>query len=495
MDRPASAHDHPTSRAARDEEYELRDEIRSKSEALQGVPQEDVGSSTQHQDLQPAVGCSRCQFLGAPVGDSCQECGQATVLSPGATGRVGNTEAFFPSIEMLPTTVYKDLKQPRTPSKYISRLDGGYSSTQSSENDGDDELSSSEGVADSVSTTSNETVKPTDKKKGRGLSASVSTKSNETAKPKNTKMERECSVAEGPFTSYNSLVEAKHKRLREERRRRSESDAIHAPTASHGLQSGPSNESQPDAMPRPSSPKPDEFASEPSRSNNTRPDPDLTREEHIRQLKLVLENNAEATIQAQLPRKSKQTQLETRNLTADTAASYSLDTSRNPTPLQLAHSNPSVAATLVSATGEITESQPPREPGMFMSTKPTHAFGVEDLDASLVARRRRMQEIEQMNRWQRFVWNMQCKPCWEEPGACFFKSPERGEDGTGHGHGDGICVMGGCYDCCCAMGLKHCGGGGCCEGCGCARCFGREQVCWNWCDGWFGGWSCLAKKR
>jgi hypothetical protein len=134
-------------------------------------------------------------------------------------------------------------------------------------------------------------------------------------------------------------------------------------------------------------------------------------------------------------------------------------------------------------------------------------FPVEDLPAAYAAmaaqhtltaerkkapQREYKQKLADSNIWQKFAYRMQCKPCWESSEGCCFMSADRGEDGTGHGHGDGCCVHYGCRDPCCKMGAQHCTGGACCEGCGCVRCCGWDHGCWSLCDNWFGGWTWLC---
>jgi hypothetical protein len=113
------------------------------------------------------------------------------------------------------------------------------------------------------------------------------------------------------------------------------------------------------------------------------------------------------------------------------------------------------------------------------------------------SQREHQRHLSNANVWQRFAYVLAGKPCYESPEGCCFMSAERGEDGTGHGHADGVCTHFGCRGPLCCLGLKYCDGGACCEGCGCTRCCGWEHGCWSVCDGWFGGWTwwCCGKEE
>ncbi|KAF2027499.1 hypothetical protein EK21DRAFT_91419 [Setomelanomma holmii] len=135
----------------------------------------------------------------------------------------------------------------------------------------------------------------------------------------------------------------------------------------------------------------------------------------------------------------------------------------------------------------------PVPPGTHITPKLQRS--INSLDAALEAGRvqdarnqalgAHNREIESFTPWQRFVWRMQLKPCWEAQEGCCYKGHPSTEDGTGHGHADGCCEMCGWRDCYCNFGSQHCGADGCCEGYGCVRCCGWTCGFWNLCDGWF----------
>jgi hypothetical protein len=104
--------------------------------------------------------------------------------------------------------------------------------------------------------------------------------------------------------------------------------------------------------------------------------------------------------------------------------------------------------------------------------------------------RKRQHELEQMTPWQRFVWRMSCKPCWEMSEGCFFENPDNRWDGSKHGHGDGLCVYLGWRECCCMIGAQHCAEDACCEGAGCVKCCGWTHGFWQICDSWT--WGCFG---
>lgn len=98
-----------------------------------------------------------------------------------------------------------------------------------------------------------------------------------------------------------------------------------------------------------------------------------------------------------------------------------------------------------------------------------------------LARRR---EIAAFTPWQRFVYEMECKPCWEEPEACCYIVDPADHDGTKYPRGMSMCGFCGCQKWCCDNGLSLiCGADTCCEGGGCVRCFG-------WTHGF---WQCMSR--
>jgi hypothetical protein len=133
--------------------------------------------------------------------------------------------------------------------------------------------------------------------------------------------------------------------------------------------------------------------------------------------------------------------------------------------------------------------QPERFPyeDMTKAYEAMSAHNSRTAELKKTAQREYQRHLSNLTAWQKFAYICQGKPCYESPEGCCFRSAERGEDGTGHGHGDGCCTHFGCREYCCWMGGKYCDGGACCEGCGCVRCFGWEHGLWNLCDWWFGG--------
>lgn len=136
----------------------------------------------------------------------------------------------------------------------------------------------------------------------------------------------------------------------------------------------------------------------------------------------------------------------------------------------------------------ISHTQPIKTPLMNMeaieagyAAMSAHSVHTQQKDAT----RQRIEEFNRMDGWQKFTWHMQCKPCWEAPEGCCFRSEREKTDGTGHGHGDGCFEFCGCREVCCKAGLRTCGGDGCCEGCGCVSCCGWTHGVWKLCDGWF----------
>jgi hypothetical protein len=82
------------------------------------------------------------------------------------------------------------------------------------------------------------------------------------------------------------------------------------------------------------------------------------------------------------------------------------------------------------------------------------------------------------------VYEMECKPCWEEPEACCYIVDPADHDGTKYPRGMSMCGFCGCQKWCCDNGLSLiCGADTCCEGAGCVRCFG-------WTHGF---WQCMLK--
>jgi hypothetical protein len=162
---------------------------------------------------------------------------------------------------------------------------------------------------------------------------------------------------------------------------------------------------------------------------------------------------------------------------------------RNP---KFKHRRPSQSTTLPPA--NYVPLQPERFPveDMAAGYAAMAAYNILTNERAKAPRREYQQKLHDSNCWQKFAYRMQCKPCWESSEGCCFMSAERGEDGTGHGHGDGCCVHYGCRDPCCKMGAQHCTGGACCEGCGCVRCCGWEHGVWSLCDNWFAGWTWLC---
>ncbi|KAL5116024.1 hypothetical protein ACEQ8H_006035 [Pleosporales sp. CAS-2024a] len=104
----------------------------------------------------------------------------------------------------------------------------------------------------------------------------------------------------------------------------------------------------------------------------------------------------------------------------------------------------STAVDAATASGEITRQPASRKENMTMVASDDNQADMANPDLPLAARlaiERRVQErIQNMTPGQRCAWKMQCKPCWEEPGACCYRSADRGQDGTGIGREDGCCV-------------------------------------------------------
>jgi hypothetical protein len=279
MDRPGIVGDLHESRSTkpRDEDHVLSEALRPTSGPDRDTMQDVASSSTRNQPLQstaeptaePAVGCTRCGYLGAPLGQSCQECGKTTELDPDVATNLREQGINSFILQNLPAY---NPDRFRASVGYVSSLGLSIGGTESDDND--EHQSSSNVVADIASSKSKEmtkaaadatssesrettelaasiqstdTVIPVNKRKEiampssasinsttgtkstasiksfgtimvsykgeeRASSASASTKFDETAKRRGRGKRRASSVSEGPFTKYNREVEAQQQK-------------------------------------------------------------------------------------------------------------------------------------------------------------------------------------------------------------------------------------------------------------------------------------------